>query len=897
MHYGKPALPLIEDWYQELLDDAEAIENDTQRQEAIDALGSPEAFIANLKAQYVTPIVTTLQNNQEARETRTANRLAQEALTGLREAGNDANITEQGIIDLWTATVPLLEMWYQELLDDAEAIENDADREEAIAALGTPEAFIANLKAQYVAPILTNIQNSTEALGTQTANRLAQEALGAIREAGSDVNVTEAEIIRLWTEALPFIETWYQELLDDAEAIEDDAEREEALEALGSPEAFIANLKSQYVTPILTGIEQSTEALETQTANREAQDAIQGLQDVASDVNVTRRTILEKWREAIPFIRTWWQELHDDIVNNENLSDAQIRESLAELGSVEAFIGNIRSQYVTPILNNIIGTRFQNRSNRAQDRLNRAQFNLGGATSESDFERRRVRVIDAINAYYDAEEERIDNLELSEAELRDLRRDNNLARDQAIRRATEATNTFAEERIREEKRVADEIQDLRDDALENEQDRQEALTDLAEDSARRREEIEEDHQERLEDIRRRAEERQLDRSIGFERDVEDLLRESGVEISDELQDRLTQGLQRGQDLSSTLSQLGINLDTDTFGALSELTRGFTRAGEDARRQTLFDQQGAGIRQERAIADLEQDTARREQEINAQAQATAIAIETAIAPLLQQQSEAPQAQIDAAEAQTTAAEDISEASEVQATAAMDVAESTDRIASGLEGLPERLEGSFDNIFERLTMTLTDLFQVQAGIQGGVGQFLISQLAESGDRVEGLIGQTAGLALESLGIDPDQFAPSPRMTGEQGLMTDPTAPIPVEVSNTDEFASPARVARVHELAAMGLTPSEIAAQLPAIDAMTPRPIEPMAGAGVSQQMIQASSVSITAGSVSVNGGSVGGDERPMIIENRTTVELDGDKVGQSVGSKIVQQGANRRNLLGR
>ena len=130
-----------------------------------------------------------------------------------------------------------------------------------------------------------------------------------------------------------------------------------------------------------------------------------------------------------------------------------------------------------------------------------------------------------------------------------------------------------------------------------------------------------------------------------------------------------------------------------------------------------------------------------------------------------------------------------------------------------------------------------------------------------------------------------------------MTDPTAPIPVEVSNTDEFASPARVARVHELAAMGLTPSEIAAQLPAIDAMTPRPIEPMAGAGVSQQMIQASSVSITAGSVSVNGGSVGGDERPMIIENRTTVELDGDKVGQSVGSKIVQQGANRRNLLGR
>ena len=138
---------------------------------------------------------------------------------------------------------PLLETWYQELLDDANATENDAERAEAIAALGTPEAFIANLKSQYVTPIITGIQRGREALETRTANRLANEALGAIRQAASDANVTEAEIAELWTVALPLIEAWYQELLDDANAIENDAERTEAIAALGTPEQFVANLK------------------------------------------------------------------------------------------------------------------------------------------------------------------------------------------------------------------------------------------------------------------------------------------------------------------------------------------------------------------------------------------------------------------------------------------------------------------------------------------------------------------------------------------------------------------------------------------------------------------------------------------------------------------------------
>ena len=203
--------------------------------------------MASLKSQYVTPVLMGIAQATEALETRTANRLAQDTLGAISEAASDANVTEAEIAQLWTDALPLLENYYQELLDDANAIENEAERTEALAALGSPEQFIANLKSQYVTPVITGIQRSQEALETRTANRVAQAALGGIREAANDANITEQGVLDLWTAALPLLETWYQELLDDANAIENEGDRNEAIAALGSPDQFIANLKSQYV--------------------------------------------------------------------------------------------------------------------------------------------------------------------------------------------------------------------------------------------------------------------------------------------------------------------------------------------------------------------------------------------------------------------------------------------------------------------------------------------------------------------------------------------------------------------------------------------------------------------------------------------------------------------------
>ena len=866
------ALPALENWYQELLDDANAIENDAERAEALAALGSPEAFVANLKAQYVTPVITGIQRSQESLETRTANRLAQEALGGLRELGSDVNVTEQAIADAWIAALPLIETWYQELLDDADAIANEDLRNEALAALGTPEAFVANLKAQYVTPIITGIQRSQEARETRTANRLAQDALKGLREIGADVNVTEQAIADAWIAALPFIETWYQELLDDANAIANDEDRGEALAALGSPEAFVANLKSQYVTPVLTGIAQSTEALETRTANRQAQGAIGALRTVADDVNVTEQAIIDKWQEAIPFIETWWQELYDDIVNNENLNDDQIRESLAELGSVEAFIGNIRSQYVTPVLNNILGTQFRNRSNAAQNRVNRAQFNLGGATSESDFETRRGLVIAALNAYYDAEEERINNLEKSEEMLSDLRQDNQLARDQAIQRATDATNRFAEDRIQTEERLQDRIEDLRDDAVENEADRQQALQDLAESHQDRLTDIEEDGIRRREDLQRES-----------QRSLEDLRREFQEDQFD-----VGAQLDRGEITREEAEQ-----------QISDLTREFLRDSGDLQRRQRRALEDQGIREERQQEDAAEGFTKSQQQIETEARATATAIQTALTPLLTEQQTgevaekqvaAADKQIEAADAQTTAADDLGTVvtglKDSDIPGAIDLvrqsAEASLGISSAISALPSLLESSFERIFDDLQETIVEILQIESGIQGGVSQYLLDTLIESEGRATGIVGQTAAFALQSLGINPEQFAPpevempTPNMS-EITAMVETDVPLDVKVINPDDLYDPAEIERLRE---DGLNNREIGVHLREIASLTEptRPDVSMRGLsdltariGAAEALSATREVptSFTADTVNVSGSvvNVSGENRSGSRESET------------------------------
>ena len=834
------ALPLIEAWYQELLDDVNAITDAGERREALDALGTPEAFIASLKSQYVTPVIMGIQRNQEALETRTASRLANEALDGLRELGSDVNVTEQAIADAWTAALPFIENWYQELLDDANAIENEGLRTEALDALGSPEQFVANLKSQYVTPVITGLQRSQEARETRTANRLAQDALKGLREMGADVNVTEQAITDAWTAALPFIENWYQELLDDANAIENEADRGDALDALGSPEAFVANLKSQYVSPVLMGITQSTEALQTRTANREANDAIQALRDVADDVNVTEQAIVDKWQEAIPFIQTWWQELYDDIVNNENLNEGQIRESLDELGTVEAFVGNIRSQYVTPVLNNILGTQFQNRSNAAQTRLNRSQFNFGGATSESDFETRRTAVIEAINAYYDAEEERIDNLEASEADLKDLRDGNDLARDRALQQATTATNRFAEERLRTEQRLSDEIEGIRDDQLENEADRQQSLQDLAE-----------DHQDRLTDIERDGLRRREDLQRELSRDFADNFREEQEQIAELLSGEGFDTREIRRFLQGFEGNVRGRLGEDALSQLNEIQREGAVESIDLRRERDRDLEDIGIREGRQVEDAQIRLQQQTEDINAEAEATATALTASLAPLLgmqamltqQQQDTAVLENVTATNTAATAATQVRTAMKEETNAAMTAAtarveSNTAARRSAIAAMEARLQEQTATNTERFGMGVERFVEIP-DLFLEVGE----RLTMSADRLDfsaAALTQSAELWATALGRDIELPVSEPRDIGTE--------------------------------LAMGL----------ARDVMT----------------FSADIVNINANSVNLNADIAGGVSSPQTptrpvqrtVRNDVTLEIDGQTLGRIVDEVLVRLDTN-------
>ena len=412
-----------------------------------------------------------------------------------------------------------------------------------------------------------------------------------------------------------------------------------------------------------------------------------------------------------------------------------------------------------------------------QNALQRAQFNLTGATSESDFETRRRELLRFIEEYYDAEKARIDALMLSESQLRDQQEDTEFARQRALQQATDATNRFAEDRIQTEERLQDRIEDLRDDAVENEADRQQALQDLAEshqdrltdieeDGIRRREDLQRESQRSLEDLRREFQEDQFD--VGAQLDRSEITREEAEQ------------------------------------QISDLTREFLRDSGDLQRRQRRALEDQGIREERQQEDAAEGFTKSQQQIETEARATATAIQTALTPLLteQQTGEVAEKQVAAADKQIEAAEGTETAADDLGTVvtglkdsdipgAIDLvrqsAEASLGISSAISALPSLLESSFERIFDDLQETIVDILEIESGIQGGVSQYLLDTLIESEGRATGIVGETAAFALQSLGINPEQFAPPE-------VETD--VPLDVKVINPDDLYDPAEIERLRE-----------------------------------------------------------------------------------------------------
>ena len=169
-----------------------------------------------------------------------------------------------------------------------------------------------------------------------------------------------------------------------------------------------------------------------------------------------------------------------------------------------------------------------------QTGVGQARFDLGLSGSEGEFEINRQGLIVATNAYYDNELKRINELGLLEIELDDRRTANELKRQMALSRAFTTTNSFTTARVRAEERALDEIEDLRDKAIDAEMDRQRAIDNLRDDALDAERDraddlvdLAQDTQDRITDILRNANRSKEDIERDFQDAYQDILRQRG----------------------------------------------------------------------------------------------------------------------------------------------------------------------------------------------------------------------------------------------------------------------------------------------------------------------------------------------------------------------------------
>ena len=394
-------------------------------------------------------------------------------------------------------------------------------------------------------------------------------------------------------------------------------------------------------------------------------------------------------------------------------------------------------------------------SNLLENAIARARFNLTGATSERGFEDARRSLIRAINAFYDNELKRIDELALSETALENLRQDNQLGREQALRKATTAQNQFTRDRLRDEEsaqaeierlredaiareaRRQDEIEEVRDAQIENEADRLDAIEKLNEDHKDRLLALEEQFHEDLDDLQRDRNQTAEDIQREYQRDLQDLQTETARRLFDEEFGDLTADqrsrLAEDDTYQRELFDLNRQRDRDVqdfqteFGILTPGSPGYQFYRQELESggltdenfiERVFGRRGLDeyLQNQRSVADVEARTETERADVETQAQATATALSEALAPLLQPESDAVMVSSDAAVASKDAATAANEA----AIAARDAATVANAAVGTLPdivgplGRIETVSETFSNIVDALGEPAADLRATVEGL---------------------------------------------------------------------------------------------------------------------------------------------------------------------------------------
>ena len=186
--------------------------------------------------------------------------------------------------------------------------------------------------------------------------------------------------------------------------------------------------------PAIENLDAATAHLTSTELSTGVDTLIEGFRESAAAPGATIGALTERWNAVVvPALQALYGNLFSGIAGDDGIINTALEQAdLLNLGTEDDFISGFVSDILNPVLGTISDRQSGTASALSQNQINRANFDIGGATSESGFEDQRRVLISAINAHYDAEQTRIDGLELSEGELQDLREDNQLAREQAL---------------------------------------------------------------------------------------------------------------------------------------------------------------------------------------------------------------------------------------------------------------------------------------------------------------------------------------------------------------------------------------------------------------------------------------------------------------------------------
>ena len=256
--------------------------------------------------------------------------------------------------------------------------------------------------------------------------------------------------------------------------------------------------------------------------------------------------------------------------------------------------------------------------------VERAQRTLDRSGSEQDFETNRDALIQATNELYDLELTRINDLDVSESKLQDLREDNQFEREGALFRITNLENEFTTERLDNEQMVAEEI--LRN-IEERERAEERAASERTRIAQREAREAAQRAEQRIRDQQRfsaigLSEQRgRADTDIGFRRGVEDLFAQFGFSrgtVTDSLLSEITQpgGFSRS-DFDQLFSSGAIGIGGTAlasplgregrlgglFGGIEDLRLGRSRGLEDTRLEVDRQRMDFALQQQAAEAQV------------------------------------------------------------------------------------------------------------------------------------------------------------------------------------------------------------------------------------------------------------------------------------------------------